>query len=164
MTSTKRNLITLLLFTFTWGYAVKADAQFSDNCSPYNYDNCTPIIDQHRFMNVPVNAPGLEWAFISIQNVSAYPAKVRIKVTKPGRPVQRFEKEFDLLPGELLEPELISLWPELAGYQGGVSVVVGGAQTVSASVAVHPKIDPNAPDLLGQLILYWRFSRVWEGR
>jgi hypothetical protein len=85
-------------------------------------------------------------------------------VTKPGRPVQVFEKEFDLLAGELLEPELISLWPELQGYQGGVSVVVGGAQTVAASVAVHPKIDITQPDLPGQLITYWRFSRVWEGR
>jgi hypothetical protein len=147
------------------GMAAEAPAQFTDGCSPYNYDGCTPVIEQHRFVNVPVNAPGLEWAFISVHNTSPYAGKVEIHVTLPGRPVRRYKRERALEPGELLEPELLALWPELKGYQGGVSVVVAASQTVMASVALHPAIDTNDPlPIKEQVIRYWRYMKFLEGR
>jgi hypothetical protein len=161
----KRFALALVLMTTL---VSEAPAQFQDGCNPYNYDGCTPVLDQHRFTNVLVNAPGIEWAFVSVHNTSAFVAEVIIKVTLPGRPVRTFTRHYKgdkaLLPGELLQPELISLWPELRGYSGGVSVVIASSQTVMGSVAMHPKIDIDAPDLPGQIVTYWRYAKFLEGR
>lgn len=143
------------------GTANLAHAQFGD-CNPYNYDECEPKILQHRFNNVIVNAPGLEWAFVAITNETSDATKVDIKVTLPGKPVRVFVKtDIPMDPGEALPPELISLWPELQGYQGGVSVSISATRTVTASVAMHPKIDtkPGDPGHESQLINYWRYAK-----
>jgi hypothetical protein len=128
-------------------------------CVFFPHTSLTQVEEYGDFPNVFFSVQGMEWAFVSLKNKSTVASIVVVEVTIAGKaPVYH---EYPLGPQDRTDVHL-NAWPELAGHQGGVSVVVRADQRTSVSVAMHPQItDANSQ---AQLRAFWQGAKFLEGR
>lgn len=128
-------------------------------CLYFPHTSMTNVEEYGDFPNVFFNVQGMEWAFVSLKNKANAASVVVVEVTIAGQtPVYR---DFPLGPQDRTDVQL-NTWPELAGHQGGVSVVVRADQRTSVSVAMHPQItDASNP---AQIRAFWQGAKFLEGR
>jgi hypothetical protein len=128
-------------------------------CLYFPHTSQTSVSEYGDFTNVFLGVPGLEWTFISLKNKADVASTVVVEVTIAGRaPIYH---DYPLGPQDRTDVQL-NTWPELAGHQGGVSVVVRADQRTGVSVAMHPQITDASNS--AQIRAFWQGAKFLEGK